>query len=103
MSTVFDEVRSPLDTRADAVDVLWVNQNNGSAEEIFDEHLLTAWLNFANGYFDLDTLVDTNGNGVPDSNFSLVVYAAEAVRLDPTATRAELLAQKNILEALFGG
>ena len=101
MSDVFDEVRSPLATRDDAVDVLFVNGNGGSAEEIFDAHLLTAWLNFASGYYDLDTLVDTNGNGIPDSVFQLVVETAEAARVNPATTRDELLAQKDILEGLI--
>jgi Zn-dependent metalloprotease len=103
MSTVFDEERAPLDTRDDAVDVLFVKQNLGTPSELFDEQLLMAWLNFANGFYSLDTLVDTDGNGIPDSTFGLVVYAAETVRLDPTATSEQLLAQKDILESLFGG
>ena len=97
---VFDEIRGPLATRDDAVDVLSLNNNGGSEEEIFDAHLLTAWLNFASGYYDLDTLVDTNGNGIPDATFSLVVETAEAARANPATTRDELLAQKDILEGL---
>ena len=41
---------------------------------------------------------DTDGDKVPDTAFSTAIMAAEAVRLDPFATTAELEAQKNILE-----
>jgi len=78
-----------------------VNGNNGSAEELFDEQLLAVWLNFANGAFDLDTLVDSDGDDVPDATFEDVVRTAETVRLNGTATRDELLAQKDILESLI--
>lgn len=103
MSDVFDEASGPLSTRSHAVDVLFVAGNNGSAEEIFDEHLLAAWLDFANGGFDLDTMVDSDGDGVVDATFLAVVTTAEAVRLDPASTRAEVLAQKAILEAIVVG
>lgn len=103
MSDVFDEARGPLASRSDAVDVLFVKQNQGTAAEIFDEHLLAAWLNLANGAFDLDTMVDSNGDGVVDSTFGAVVAAAEAVRLDPFATGTQLLAQKEILEGIVVG
>jgi hypothetical protein len=57
-------------------------------------------LNFANGSYDLDSPVDTDGDDVADSTFEDAVRAAEAVRLDNSATRSELLAQKDILERL---
>jgi len=100
LSDVFDEVRGPVATRPHAVDILFVKKNEGSAEEIFEMHLLAAWLNFANGAFDLDTPVDTDGDDIANSTFEDVVRAAEAVRLDNSASRAELLAQKDILESL---
>ena len=37
-----------------------------------DRQLLTAWLNFANGAFEYGELVDTDGNGVGDTAFSVV-------------------------------
>ncbi|WP_020681923.1 M36 family metallopeptidase [Marinobacterium rhizophilum] len=100
MSDVFDEDNSPLDTRQDAVKVLFVNKNRGTANELFDEQLLAAWLNFANGGYDLDSPVDTDGDGATDSTFEAAVAAAEAVRLDGAATRAELLLHKGILERI---
>jgi len=96
MSTVFD---TPLD-RPDAVDILHVNQNNGTAEELFDEQLLAAWLNFANGAIGLGDLVDTNGDGVDDSTFGAALLTAENIRNNPASTRAQLLAQKNVLERI---
>lgn len=103
MSNVFDEVNGPLNSRPHAVKVLFVAGNSGSAKEIFDEHLLAAWLNFANGGFDLDTMVDSDGDGIVDATFLEVMATAEAVRLSPTSTRAEILAQKAILEAIVVG
>jgi hypothetical protein len=44
--------------------------------------------------------VDTNGDGVNDSTFGAAVLAAETVRTNPSSTRAQLLAQKDILERI---
>lgn len=101
MSDVFDEVNSPLDSRDDAARVLSVNNKHGAAEELLDGRLLAAWLNFAHGVFDFETMVDTDGDGAVDTSFSDVVQTAEDVRLDPSATESELLAQKNILETIL--
>jgi len=98
LSTVFNT----LLTRADAVDILFVNQNKGSAEELFDRKLLTAWLNFANGSIALDQPVDTDGDDLEDSTFGAALLAAENVRNDPNATRAQLLEQKDVLERILG-
>jgi len=104
VSLVFSEVRdlSEPGAIAKAFDVLSVSQNGGSAIQQLDRQLLTAWLNFANGAFDLTELVDTDGNGVADTAFAAVMAAAEAVRLDPTATADELHAQRDILERING-
>jgi hypothetical protein len=45
-------------------------------------------------------MVDTDGNGTPDTEFSSAVVEAENVRLDPGATRDELEEQKDILESI---
>ena len=100
MSAVFDEVRQGTGSFAQAANVLQVNGNQGGMAALLDQQLLAAWLNFANGAFGWDELVDTSGNGVPDTPFSAAIMAAEAVRLDPNASRAQLEAQKNILEAI---
>ena len=99
LSQVFNEVRD-ASTIPHAIDVLDVNLNNGSMEEIFDRQLLAVWLNFANGSLTLDQMVDTNGDGTPDTTFANAVSTAESVRLNPAATRSELEQQKNILEAI---
>lgn len=98
-SAVFSEER-PASTLAEALDVLEVKNNEGDISLIFDRQLLGAWLNFANGAVEFDELVDTDGDGVADNAFSDALAAAEAVRLDPTATREELEAQKDILERI---
>jgi hypothetical protein len=101
MSKVFDEARD-ASTVAKAFDVLAVNGNLGIAMQQLDRQLLTAWLNFANGAFDLSELVDTDGVGGPDTPFSTVMANAEAVRLNPASTEAQLYAQRNILERING-
>lgn len=99
MSQVFDEVRD-ASTFELAHDVLFVKNNSGDITEMFDQQLLAAWLNFANGSIEYDQMVDTDGDGVVDTIFADAMAAAEAVRLDPTSTRAEIEEQKNILERL---
>jgi hypothetical protein len=101
MSTVFSEHRA-LNTVAQAFDVMAVNQNGGSATQRLDRELLAAWLNFANGAFGLTELVDTDGNGVADTPFATVMATAEAVRLNPASTSAQLLAQRDILQEING-
>jgi hypothetical protein len=86
-------------TFAEARDVLKSVHNSG-ARHILDQQLGAVWLNFANGALDLSELVDTDGDGTADTAFGDVVEAAESVRLDPTATKAELLEQKEILEGI---
>jgi hypothetical protein len=97
MSTVFDEERDASTIPA-ARAVL--ADSGPDMRDILDRQLLAAWLNFANGGVSYDEMVDTDGDGVPDTAFADAVAAAEAVRLDPGATRAELEAQKNILERI---
>lgn len=98
VSAVFDEQRA-LTTSAHAAAVLKTSKSS-SADDLLDAQLLAAWLNFANGPYDLDELVDTNGDGVADTEFLAVLVEAETLRLDPTRTRADLLAMKDVLERL---
>jgi hypothetical protein len=99
LSLVFN---TPL-TRADAADILFLQQNHGSAQELFDRQLLVAWLTFADGAIGLGDAVDSNGDGTPDTTFGAILFAAETVRLNPAATRADLLEQRNRLgQALHG-
>jgi hypothetical protein len=97
LSMVFN---TPL-TRADAVDILFVAGNHGSAEQLFDEQLLAAWLNFANGVIGFADPVDTDGDGVNDTTFGAALLAAETIRLNPASTRAQILQQKDILERII--
>ena len=102
MSTVFNEVRDASAVAA-AFDVMFMGQNGGSELQQLDRQLLAAWLNFANGAFDYTELVfDSNGDGVADTQFSAVMAAAEAVRLNPASTAAELRAQRQLLQRLSG-
>lgn len=98
MSAVFDEVR-PLSSIQHAVSVLFPKHNAGPTD-LFDTQLLAMWLNFGDGSLALDALVDTTGDGVGDTTVADVVAAAEAARLDPTTSRAVLLAHKDLLERI---
>lgn len=62
--------------------------------------LLALWLNFANGGTNWNQLVDTNGNGVPDTALSTLLTNAENIRLAAGSTRAQLLAMASILERI---
>jgi hypothetical protein len=101
MSLVFNEVRNAA-TVANAFDVIDVSGNGGDGTQLLDRQLLASWLNFANGAFDLTELVDADGDGVPETQFAAVVAAAETVRLNPASTKAQLLAQRDILERING-
>ena len=78
-----------------------ISGNGGSATQKLDRELLAAWLNFANGAFDLTELVDTDGNGTADTAFSAVMATAESVRIGPS-TNAQMLAQRDILQRING-
>ena len=101
VSIVFSEVRL-LNTSAQAFDVMSLAGNGGSELEKLDRALLTAWLNFANGAFGYDELVDTDGVGGPDTAFSAVMAAAEAIRVNPASTEAQLRAQRQVLQRING-
>ena len=96
LSLVFD---TPL-SLANAVDILFVNLNNGDARQLFDRQLMAAWLNFANGAIGFADPVDTNGDGVNDTTFGAALLAAEMVRENPASTEQQLLNQKDILERI---
>lgn len=98
VSTVFDEVVD-ASTIEHAYDVLKVGGATSTIEQ-FDRQLLAALLNFANGEPDWNELVDTNGDGVADTPFLAAVAAAEAVRLNPASTDAEIEAWKDVLERI---
>ena len=100
MSRVFDE-RTSATTFADAYDVL---DTGGTSDmrELFDQQLLAAWFNFANGAVDWDRLVDTDGDRRVDTQFLTAITAAETLRIDPNTTRKDLEAMKRIVERWTG-
>lgn len=97
MSRVFDQ-QTDASTFLRAQDVLETNQTSDMAQ-LFDQQLLAAWLNFANGAAEWSRLVDTDRDRVPDTRFLTAITAAEGLRLDPGTTRAELDRQKAIVES----
>jgi subtilisin family serine protease len=99
VSSVFHEL-TDASTPARARDVLRNPSGSSSVEVQLDRQLLAAWLNFANGAVAWDELVDTDGDGVADTEFGVVVSAAEADRLNPASTDAVLEAHKDVLELI---
>ncbi len=97
MSRVFSE-RSDASTLARMRAILAPPTTKTTAEQQFDRQLLAAWLNFANGSVDLSTPIDTDRNGTLDSTFGAAIRQAEAVRLSANPSKAQLVAQKDILE-----
>ena len=98
VSDVFNEV-TDASTRQKATNVLKPGGNTSAIDQ-FDRQLLAALLNFANGDPDLMELIDTDEDGVPDTPFLTVIENAEAVRLNPASTMAQILAQKDLLERI---
>lgn len=98
LSAVFDEV-TPLTTTADAVAALWPKHTN-NAEDQFEAHLLSLWLNVADGAIALDDPVDSNGDGTADTTVGAIIQAAEAERTAPTPSQSALEAYKNLFEAV---
>src|SRR6267142_2526333 len=95
-SLVFSERRS-IATIGSAYDVLYMQQNQGSALEKLDRELLVAWLNFANAAFAYQELVDANGDGVDETPFAAALAGIEAIRRNPGATSADI---KNATKSL---
>jgi len=84
VSAFFNEQRDAA-TIAAAFDVLTVN--NGSSQlKQFDQQLLAALLNFANGAFGVSELS--------------TIASAEAVRLNPASTAAQILDKRKALQKL---
>jgi hypothetical protein len=96
MSTVFHEERD-VSTVPAALEVVDLAGNQGTELEKLDREILVAWMNFANGAFDLGELVDTDFDGVPDTPAGAVLDAVEAVRLDPLATEDDLEAARDVV------
>lgn len=102
VSSVFNETTSAA-TLAEARDILWGRTASSSASAILDRQLLASWLNFLNGTVGWDEFVDTDDDGVVDTAFGEVIAGAETVRNDATASDAQLLEQKDLLEGFNAG
>ena len=96
MSLVFDEAVA-MSNFVQAEDVLWTNQTS-DMRELFDQQALAAWLSFADGAIEYSQLVDTNFDRVADTPFLTAMATAEAVRLNPASTPAQIEYQKRILD-----
>jgi hypothetical protein len=100
-SAVFHGVRDASTIEAAAVVLNAAGQQ--SDRDQLDRQLLAAWLNFANGAIRLDELVDTTRDRKGDTEFGVVLEWAEAVRLDPISTGAQLDEAKNLLDRINNG
>lgn len=96
VSRVFHEVRNAATFPA-ALNVL--DGPSNTSRDRFDRVALTNWLNFANGAWEWNQLLDTNDNGTPDTTFANAMKNAETVRLNPASTNAQIDAQRKILQS----
>ena len=97
-SAVFSE-KVDVSTQDKAANVLFLNLLLDPKRSL-DRQLLAAWLNFANGAFEPNELVDTDSDLKADTPFLEALQNAERVRLDPNATRQQLNAQAAILTCI---
>jgi hypothetical protein len=97
-SAVYNE-KVDVSTPAPAI-AAFTTAGTSDARRLMSVQLLGAWFNFASGALDPTDLVDTDGHGGPDTAFLTVINHAEAVYNNPASTRAQLLAQKDILERI---
>lgn len=95
LSTVFDE-STDASTLALARDVLEGKSSPKGEARKLEQELLAAWLNFAAGAYDLDSVVQRH-KPKGTTTFVELVGQAEAVRLDPTSTEKELKEQRENL------
>lgn len=96
MSKVFNEERDA--STLEKAEAVLTTSGPSSAADLLDVQLLAAWLNFADGRVALDDMVDVDGKKGLDMTFGELILEAEAVRLDPASTKAQLNEQKNRLE-----
>ena len=101
VSDVFNEARD-ASTLAKAYDVIFLGGNGGDERQMLDRQLLVNWLNFANGGIEWGEMIDTDNNGSLDTAFADVMANAEAVRLNPASTEAQLRAQRQLLQKIHG-
>lgn len=99
VSDIFHEVRD-ASTFAAAQKLLFSQGTKVSKRDSLDRDILTAWLNFANGAVEWNELVDTDGTGGVDTPFHVAMETAETVRLNPSATPAQLDAQRAIVQRI---
>lgn len=97
MSTYFSAMRD-ASTITKALAILNGSKKPGDAGAILDQQLLAVWLNFANGSIDYFKMIDTDGDGVDDMMFKDYMSYAETLRMNPSATKTELIAAKYVLE-----
>ena len=99
VSKVFHDARD-VSTFDKASKLLFSSGKSVSKRDQLDRDMLTAWLNFANGAVGYAELVDTDANGTKDTQFHTALETAEAVRLNASATPAQLDQQRLIVSRI---
>jgi hypothetical protein len=94
LSQVFDEARN-ASTKAAAQAVL---TGTSTDRDRLDRALLTAWLNLVHGGVGYGQLIDADCDGVVETPYAVALATAEAVRLNPASTPAQLRAQREAFE-----
>jgi hypothetical protein len=99
LSSVFNEANN-ASTLALAADVLKPPSTGEKPIDQFDRRLMTTWLNIVNGAVEYTNLVDTDGNGVPDTSVGAAMASIEVVRLTPGVTKKQLEDQTKLLKKI---
>ena len=100
VSNVYHE-RRDASTFQKAQAILFDQGKSVAKRDQLDRDLLAAWLNFANGAVEWDELVDTFGSSAPDTVFRVAMQTAEAVRINPSSTPAQIDAQRAIVQRII--
>ena len=61
---------------------------------------MAAWLNYAKGNIGWTELVDTNGDGTPNTEFGALITEVEDILNKPTADMEDLERAKDLAEAV---
>jgi hypothetical protein len=97
LSRVFDEAND-ASTFPRAQAILETKQTS-AMDELFDQQLLAALMNFANGAMEHNRLVDTDGDKVAGTRFLDAMRAAETLRLNPNRTRVQVDRMKALVQS----
>ncbi len=93
LSSVFPE-HDDINTFEEVLQILQFSDSDMVAKA--KAHLLTTWLNFAEGSLVLETPIDLDKDGEVDGSLRDLIDEIEAILLDPDASQRELVRVKNL-------